>query len=196
MKPNAEQEREFTTELVKLEREVERGDERSKSDAKTWRNRKKKLLTRKEELLDLIEGREHIQPPLPMTTKSGKPEVVSLKWERRDLDLIAETSIGLYRISPAEGPGFTVTWAPKEGRSKKLDPAPTEAASKAVAQADWITKAGAQVLENSGSGGLLSESERKEAVKARKAKNGAAGAEVDVTPGRTLKARPPPKKGA
>lgn len=74
MKPNAEQREQYLTELLEKERSIAKEREKMKSSTRVSRGRIDALERRRDELLDLLEGREHVQPELPMAGKNGKKD--------------------------------------------------------------------------------------------------------------------------
>jgi hypothetical protein len=190
---------ELTDELVTIEKELAKLNDQKdglKGQIKNLKGREKTKRDRLDEVLAMLDGRAGLQPPLPLGTQApkGGPKKVSVEpllWSRAGDKLVAVTGIGSYRIESRKGPGFEVIWATGDRKTTRLGEEPTESKARELAEKDWLLKAGNQVLENAGSGALLSESERKEAAKARKAKGKPGDDAIDVTPRKAL----PPKKG-
>jgi hypothetical protein len=189
MKLSPELEHEYLTELIAKQREIAREEERRKTENKRFKDRIEKLEIRRDELLDLLEGRQHAQVGLPLTTPrtkadDGKKPAPPLKWDIAGMDLVALTAIGTYRIEMKKrGPGFFVSFETADGKSKRLDDvtATSEKAAKEVAERDWLVRGADSILENAGHGALSLHKKGK-----------AAGTEVDVSPRKAL----PPKRDA
>jgi hypothetical protein len=197
MKPNPELAQEYSNDLVKVERDIAKLKDEKKAEAKRLKGLIEKKEGRRDELLDLIEGRQHAQPQLPLTTpKDGKkpeakadgkadgkkPAPPPLEWKKKGDNLVAVTPLGTYCVEPGSGSGFSVFFTATNGISRRLGKAKFEAEGKDVALRDWLEIGGANViLENAGDGALTGK------VKAR-------AQEIDVTP-RGPKALPAPNRG-
>jgi hypothetical protein len=68
MKPTGAVREELVDELLEKERSIAKARDEIKTKTKLLREKVKALEDRRLELLDLLEGKEHIQPNLPLTT--------------------------------------------------------------------------------------------------------------------------------
>jgi hypothetical protein len=183
VKPSEPLEREYLTELIAKEREIQKEEDARRASNKRFKDRIEKLEARRDELLDLLEGREHEQTPLPLVSPGKKAAPEPLKWSRSGLNAVARTSSGTYCVEPnTVGGGCDVLWTPHGGKSKRIGAADIEAAGKEIAREDWLVRHADAILDNAGDGKLTG-------------KVRAGGQEIDVTPGRGGRGRKalPPK---
>ena len=158
MKPSPEQREQFTEELIEKERAIAAEKDKMKRATKVSRDRIQVLDRRKNELMDLIEGREHVQPELPMG--AGK-KASKLKWRAEGKNQVADAPGGRYCLDPNDLGGVTVLFTPKGGASKQIGQASDEASGKQVALRHVLEHDADAILENAGDGKLTPKGRRK-----------------------------------
>lgn len=158
MKPSPDVEREYLDELIAKEREIAKEEEKKKAATKAANGRIGKLEQRRDELLDLLEGREHIQPELPMRKNGAtKPAPAALKWTAEGSNDVASIDGGAYCVEPSlspTAPAFTIFWTPNGGKSKRVGVAEDMKLAREVAEVDRLERGADAILENAGHGAL------------------------------------------
>lgn len=151
MKPTGEHREELIDELLMKERTITKLKEKLKLDTKLKRDKIGALEDRRDELLDLLEGREHVEPELPLVAPGKKAAPAPLKWERQGKNLVAQAASGTYCIEDV-GNGFVLLFTPKGGKSKEIGFSATEPTSKTDAQKHLLEGGADAILENAGDG--------------------------------------------
>ncbi len=159
MKPSAEQREQFVDELLEKERSIDAERDKMKRATKVSRGRIDVLERRRNELLDLIEGREHVQPELPMG--AGKKGASRLKWRAEGKNQVADAAGGRYCLDPNDLGGVTVLFTATGRPSKQIGQASDEASGKQVALRHVLEQGADAILENAGDGKLTPKGRRK-----------------------------------
>lgn len=167
MKPEGEHREELLQELLQKERKIAKLGEQKKAATRDIGGKIKAQERRRDELLDLLDGREHVEPELPLTTgkKSAPPTLV---WDRQGENLVAEMPAGVYCIEPgidANAGTFGLFWTERlanrmKEKSKELGQARTEFDAKELARRDWLDRGADAILENAGHGALTGKGRR------------------------------------
>lgn len=167
MKPTGTHREELVEELLLKERSISKLKEKLKADTKLQRDKIGALEDRRDELLDLLEGREHVEPELPLVSPGKKAAPAPLKWEPSGPNDVARVKGGVYCVEPtmrASSLGddaFTTYWTPDGGRSKKLGTAKTSPQAKDLARQHQLEGGADAILENAGDGKLTAKGRRK-----------------------------------
>jgi hypothetical protein len=165
MKPTGTHREELVEELLLKERAITKAREKLKADTKLQREKIGALEGRRDELLDLLEGREHVEPELPLVSpgKGGKKaEPPALKWKAAGANEVATTPAGTYCVEPNQASGeFSVYFTPPGGRSKKLGAAAVLGDAFDVARRHQLEGGADAILENAGDGKLTAKGRRK-----------------------------------
>ena len=158
MKPTGALKDELLDELLLKERTIEKMKAKLKDDSKLMRDRITAQEQRRSELVDLLEGKTHQQPSLPLLSpgKDGKkPAPAELVWAVEAQNDVAQVPGGIYCVEPQGGArAFGVYWTPEKGKSKKLGEEYARGAAKELARKDWVERAANAILENAGDGKL------------------------------------------
>lgn len=156
MKPTGALRDELIDELILKERTIEKMKQKLKDDTKLQRDKIGAQEARRDELVDLLEGREHQQPNLPLVApgKDGKkPAPAELAWKVEGANDVAETPAGTYCVesgNPGAAKQFVVYFTPPKGKSKKLGEEYSRSLAKETARKHWLELAANAVLANAG----------------------------------------------
>ena len=161
VKPEGRFRDELREELEQKDREILKEREKKKNASKSSSNRIKALEERREEILDLLDGRESLQPALPLTTpKAGtdgkKPAPPPLVWKLEGDNATARVPGGTYCVEPdLVGTGVLLWWTPEGGKkSEKIGTASGKSAGQDIAKAHYLKAAADGILDNAGHGAL------------------------------------------
>lgn len=157
IKPDGKFRDELREELEQKDREILKEREKKKNASKISSNRIKALEERREEILDLLDGRESVQPALPLTTpKAGKkPEPPPIEWR---IEKGGQTGyvlgVATYRVELGLGGKYDVAHGIPGTKPKNIGSEPTETAAKDLAQKDHLKRCADGILANAGDGKL------------------------------------------
>lgn len=166
MKPTGALRDELIDELILKERTIEKMKQKLKDDTKLQRDRIGAQEARRDEVVDLLEGKEHAQPNLPLMSPGKKPAPAELAWKTEGENDVAATPAGYYCVEPQPGAkAFAVLFTPLKGKSKKLGEEYSRGLAKELARKDWVERAADAILENAGDGKLTGKIRGLEKVK-------------------------------
>ncbi len=165
MKPTGEQRDQFVTELLEKERSIAAERDKMKRATKVSRGRIDVLERRRDELMDLLEGREHVQPELPMAGRNGKkPAPPPLEWTKGagSTNHVAHVAgVGSYCVELGTGGKYDVLFTPPGGRSRLIASSPIENEAKDMAKTHYLLEGADRILDNAGVGKLTKKGRRK-----------------------------------
>ena len=156
IKPDGRFRAELLEELEEKDREIKKEKEKKKNANRISTGRLKALEERKEEILELLDGRESVQPSLPLTSpaKTGKkPEPLEWKVEKGGLTGYV-LGVASYRVELGLGGKYDVAHGIPGTKPKNIGSEPTETTAKDLAQKDHLKRCADGILENAGHGAL------------------------------------------
>ncbi len=157
MKPEGHRREGLVDELLEKERSIAKEKEKLKAETKSRRGKIEALEERRDELLDLLDGREHEESELPLTTPKGgkKPVPPPLDWKREGANQVARVrGFGTYCVELGTGGKYDILFTPPGGVSKSIGSATVEAEAKDVAKKHYLVEGADRILENAGDGKL------------------------------------------
>jgi hypothetical protein len=172
MKPTGILKDELLDELIAKERLISKMKDALKADVKRQKEKIGAVEQRRDEVLDLLEGKKHDQPALPFGGAPGKdgkkPTPPELVWDVQGENDVAETPAGTYCIessNPGSAKQFVVSFTPPKGKTKKLGEEYSRPLAKQLARNHWVELAANAILENAGDGKLTGKIRGLEKVK-------------------------------